>query len=63
MNNSNALYSTETAPSTPLVQVNDLVKHFPVTSGLIFEHQVGAVRAVDGISLEIARGEPPDAPS
>jgi oligopeptide transport system ATP-binding protein len=57
MNNSNALYSTETAPSTPLVQVNDLVKHFPVTSGLIFEHQVGAVRAVDGISLEIARGE------
>ncbi len=40
-----------------LVQVNRLVKHFPVTQGLIIERQVGAVKAVDGISFDIQRGE------
>ena len=40
-----------------LVQVDKLYKHFPVTRGLIFERQVGAVRAVDGISFQIARAE------
>jgi oligopeptide transport system ATP-binding protein len=43
--------------SSPLVQVENLVKHFPVMRGLIFEKQVGAVRAVDGISFDINRGE------
>ncbi len=41
----------------PLVEVRDLVKHFPITRGVIFQHQVGAVRAVDGISLDVQRGE------
>ena len=40
-----------------LVQVSQLVKHFPVTQGLIIERQVGSVKAVDGISFNIARGE------
>ncbi len=40
-----------------LVQVNQLVKHFPVTQGLIIERQIGSVKAVDGISFNIARGE------
>lgn len=40
-----------------LVQVKDLKKHFPVMRGLIFERQAGAVRAVDGISFHIHRGE------
>ena len=41
----------------PLIQVTNLVKHFPVTQGLIIERQIGSVKAVDGISFDIARGE------
>ena len=41
----------------PIVQVRDLVKHFPLTSGIFFRRQIGAVRAVDGVSFEIRRGE------
>ena len=41
----------------PLVRVENLVKHFPVTRGLIIERTVGAVRAVDDISFHISRGE------
>jgi oligopeptide/dipeptide ABC transporter ATP-binding protein len=40
-----------------LVQVRKLVKHFPVTQGLVFEKQVGSVKAVDGITFDIERGE------
>jgi oligopeptide transport system ATP-binding protein len=40
-----------------LVQVRDLVKHFPITQGLIIERPVGSVKAVDGINLEIPAGE------
>jgi oligopeptide transport system ATP-binding protein len=42
---------------TPIVVVENLVKHFPVTRGIVIQHKVGAVRAVDGISFSIARGE------
>ena len=42
---------------TPLVQVSELKKHFPITQGLILEKQVGSVKAVDGISFEIQQGE------
>jgi oligopeptide transport system ATP-binding protein len=41
----------------PLVQVENLTKHFPVTRGVIFEKQVGSIKAVDGISFDIAFGE------
>ena len=41
----------------PLVVVNDLVKHFPVMRGVVIRRQVGSVRAVDGISFFISRGE------
>ena len=41
----------------PLVEVQDLKKYFPVTRGLIFQRKVGSVRAVDGISFAIQRGE------
>ena len=41
----------------PLVKVNNLVKHFPVTRGVILQRKVGAVRAVDGVSFYIDRGE------
>src|SRR4051812_32720933 len=40
-----------------LVEVRDLVKHFPITKGIIFQKPVGAVRAVDGVSFEVKRGE------
>ena len=43
--------------SLPLVQVIGLKKHFPVKRGIIFERQVGAVRAVDGLWFDIYRGE------
>jgi oligopeptide transport system ATP-binding protein len=43
--------------AAPLVQVENLKKHFPVVRGLVFQRQVGAVRAVDGISFSIAHGE------
>jgi oligopeptide/dipeptide ABC transporter ATP-binding protein len=41
----------------PLVRVRQLVKHFPLTRGIIIQHKIGAVRAVDGISFDIERGE------
>jgi oligopeptide transport system ATP-binding protein len=47
----------ETANPAPLVVVDDLKKHFPITKGIIVQRQVGTVRAVDGISFDIQRGE------
>jgi oligopeptide transport system ATP-binding protein len=41
----------------PLIRVTNLKKHFPIRRGIIFERTVGAVKAVDGLSFEIARGE------
>jgi oligopeptide transport system ATP-binding protein len=40
-----------------LVEVKDLKKHFPVTQGLIIQRQVGAIKAVDGVSFKIEKGE------
>jgi oligopeptide/dipeptide ABC transporter ATP-binding protein len=42
---------------TPLIQVRDLVKHFPLKQGIVLQRQVGAVRAVDGISFDVFEGE------
>ena len=41
----------------PLLQVTDLVMHFPLTQGIIFQRKVGAVQAVDGVSFSVKRGE------
>jgi oligopeptide transport system ATP-binding protein len=40
-----------------VLEVNDLKKHFPVTRGIVFMKQVGAIRAVDGVTFAITRGE------
>ena len=40
-----------------LYEIRDLKKHFPLTSGIIFRKQVGAVHAVDGVSFDVKRGE------
>ena len=41
----------------PIVQVSDLKMHFPIRRGIVIQRQVGSVKAVDGISFEIAEGE------
>jgi oligopeptide/dipeptide ABC transporter ATP-binding protein len=43
--------------SAPLIEVRDLVKHFPIRKGIIFQRQVAAVQAVDGVSFDINEGE------
>lgn len=43
--------------SAPLLEVTDLVKHFPIKSGLVVEREVGRVRAVDGVSLTLEEGQ------
>ena len=43
--------------SAPLLDVRNLTKHFPVTAGLFGRRTVGLVKAVDGISFTIMRGE------
>jgi oligopeptide/dipeptide ABC transporter ATP-binding protein len=41
----------------PLVQVRDLLKHFPITRGILIQRKIGSVRAVDGLSFDVKRGE------
>jgi oligopeptide/dipeptide ABC transporter ATP-binding protein len=56
--------ATETSGPVPsangsgevLMEVRDLVKHFPIRKGLL-QRQVGAVRAVDGVSFDVLQGE------
>jgi peptide/nickel transport system ATP-binding protein/oligopeptide transport system ATP-binding protein len=43
--------------SENLVEVRDLVKHFPISKGIIIQRQVAAVHAVDGISFDVRKGE------
>jgi peptide/nickel transport system ATP-binding protein/oligopeptide transport system ATP-binding protein len=40
-----------------MLEVRDLVKHFPITRGIILQRQIGAVKAVDGVSFDVRRGE------
>ncbi|MBX3013236.1 MAG: dipeptide ABC transporter ATP-binding protein [Caldilineaceae bacterium] len=40
-----------------LLEVQDLKMHFPITRGVIFQRQVGAIKAVDGIDFTLYRGE------
>ena len=50
--------STATAGSGKnLLDVKALKMHFPLTQGIIFQRQVGAVRAVDGIDFFVEKGE------
>jgi peptide/nickel transport system ATP-binding protein/oligopeptide transport system ATP-binding protein len=49
--------STSPASREVLVEVRDLVKHFPLTQGIVLQRQIGAVRAVDGVSFDVHRGE------
>jgi oligopeptide transport system ATP-binding protein len=45
-----------TSPAVPLLRVNNLVKHFPISGGFL-SREVERVHAVDGVSFELAAGE------
>ena len=46
-----------TSSTDVLLHVEKLVKYFPIMRGIIFQKQIGAVHAVDGVSFDIHRGE------
>ncbi|QFU86193.1 ABC transporter ATP-binding protein [Amycolatopsis sp. YIM 10] len=43
--------------SEPILRVSGLVKYFPVRTGVVFKRTVGHVKAVDGVSFDLAPGE------
>ncbi len=44
------------AGEPPLLRVRDLAVHFPIKRGLLLDRTVGHVKAVDGVSFDLARG-------
>lgn len=55
--------TAQTQPSAPaplgdvLLEVNNLKMYFPITAGIIFQHKVADIKAVDDISFFVRRGE------
>ncbi|MCU1623856.1 MAG: Oligopeptide transport ATP-binding protein OppF [Frankiales bacterium] len=49
--------ATPADDARPLLQVEGLQKYFPVNRGIIFQKEVGAVKAVDGLTFSVAKGE------
>ncbi len=49
--------AAEVPGGAPLLEVRDLKVFFPITEGLLIERHVGDVRAVDGVSFKLHRGE------
>jgi len=45
------------AASETILEVEGLVKHFPLTRGVVFKTAIGSVKAVDGVSFSLRRGE------
>jgi oligopeptide transport system ATP-binding protein len=52
-----AMTPPETQASDTIMRIEDLVMHFPITQGIIVQRKVGAVHAVDGVSLNVPRGQ------
>ncbi|WP_235502745.1 ATP-binding cassette domain-containing protein, partial [Kitasatospora sp. Root187] len=50
-------FQQEVPKGEPILEVRDLVKYFPLTKGILFRKQVGAVKAVDGVSFDLMQGE------
>jgi oligopeptide transport system ATP-binding protein len=46
-----------TSGGEPLLEVTGLVKHFPIKRGVLIDREVDQVRAVDGVSFAIPRGQ------
>ena len=51
------LTAVPTDTSDVILSAEGLVKHFPIKEGIFFKHEVGSVKAVDGVSLTVRRGE------
>ena len=49
--------SSFTDRSVPLLEVKNLVKHYAITRGIVFKKKIGDVKAVDGVSFHLNRGE------
>ena len=47
----------ENSEKKVILEVRDLYQHFPIDNGGLFKKQIGAIRAVDGISFEVYEGE------
>jgi oligopeptide transport system ATP-binding protein len=45
------------ADAEVVLDVQDLVKHFPLTQGIVIKRRIGEVKAVDGVSLQLRKGE------
>ncbi len=59
-----SMMTTETIDTAPvetahdiLVNVRDLKMYFPVTAGLIFQRKIADVKAVDGVTFDVKKGE------
>ncbi|MCY4623115.1 MAG: ATP-binding cassette domain-containing protein, partial [bacterium] len=49
--------SATAPPDDPILQVCDLKKYFPIAGGTLLSRTIGYVRAVDGVSFHVNRGE------
>ncbi|HEX6337478.1 MAG TPA: dipeptide ABC transporter ATP-binding protein [Jiangellaceae bacterium] len=45
------------ADAEVVLEVEELVKHFPLTQGIVFKRRIGEVKAVDGVSFKLRKGE------
>ena len=46
-----------TSGGETVLEVRDVKKHFPLTQGIVFQRTVGHVKAVDGVSFDLRKGE------
>ncbi len=49
--------ASKSNPELPLIRVQNLTVHFPVNRGILIQKTVGFLKAVDGITFEVRRGE------
>ncbi|WP_329583186.1 dipeptide ABC transporter ATP-binding protein [Kitasatospora sp. NBC_01250] len=52
-----AAFGRPVSEGEPILAIRDLVKHFPLTQGVVVKKQIGAVKAVDGVSFDLRKGE------
>ena len=44
-------------PGQPLIEVREVKKYFPIKQGVLFQHEVARVHAVDDVSFDVYPGE------